>query len=80
MTNPFVGLRVLYRPGPYDKGVQIGDGLFSAIITHVHSSSCVNIAYFDSLGVAYSRTNASVWDGVGEAPRDQYAELGTVKP
>lgn len=57
MISPTVGRVVWYHPFPADPGPSPGDQPLCALVTHVWSDTCVNLAIFDANGVAYSRTS-----------------------
>ncbi len=55
MIKPTVGRVVLFTP---EKGAQrAGDGPHAAIIAHVWSDACVNLACFDANGNPYNATS-----------------------
>jgi hypothetical protein len=68
MIKPTVGRVVWY----YDSN--IGAGPFAAIVAHVWSDTCVNLAVFNANGVALSRTSVYLVQEGAEKPGDVYAE------
>jgi hypothetical protein len=58
VIKPTVGRVVWYRPFEHDDMAGVsGDQPLAAIVAHVWSDSCVNLAVFDANGVAHSRTS-----------------------
>jgi hypothetical protein len=69
MIKPTVGRVVWYRPnGAIDKQPH------AALITHVWSENCVNLAIFDSDGHPYQRTSVTLLQAGDLVPQDSYAE------
>lgn len=71
MIEPTVGRVVWFHPeiGNRDCGATL-----AAIVCHVWSITCVNLAVFDSNGAPYNRTSVFLWQGDSERPSSQYAE------
>ncbi len=75
MIKPTVGRVVLYNPGPEDPfGAVAGGDAQAAIICHVLSDDCVNLAVFGPNGVQYSRTSVYLRQEGGSVPFRPYAE------
>lgn len=73
MIPPTIGRIVLYHPAfAPDSGAN--ERTFPAIVCHVWSDTCVNLAVFDSNGVPSSQTSVFLYQGDGERPASQYAE------
>lgn len=73
MIKPTVGRVVWYHPEFVPDSVT-NERTFAAIVAHVWSDTCVNLAVFDSNGVPYNRTSVFLFQGEGERPGSQYAE------
>ena len=63
--KPAVGHVVLYHPAPSETNAELiqsaGKGTpVPAIVTAVHSDSCVNLAVFDANGKAHARTSVTM--------------------
>jgi hypothetical protein len=73
MIKPSIGRVVWYHPaGPI---VPAGAQPLAALVTYVHSDTCVNLAVFDSNGVASSQTSVFLDQGDGGAvPDSGYCE------
>ena len=74
MIKPTVGRVVWYNPGKIYVGPDPRGQPHAGIVTYVHSDSCVNLALFDSNGVAYSRTSVTLFQGDTDRPSGAYAE------
>ncbi|HOK07809.1 MAG TPA: hypothetical protein PLW40_11500 [Syntrophales bacterium] len=73
MITPTVGRVVLfYRHGKTQKDA--GEQPEAAIIAHVWSDTCVNLAYFDSNGVARNVTSVPLYHDDGERPVGFFCE------
>ncbi len=70
MIHPTIG-RVLWY---YDENHTEGKQPKTALVCHVWSESCVNLAVFDQNGVAGNRTSVLLWQGEGERPSRSFAE------
>jgi hypothetical protein len=70
MIKPTIGRVVWYHP----TGTTEIDQPHAALIAHVWSDTCVNLAAFDSNGVPYSNTSVFLYQGDGQKPSSQYAE------
>lgn len=73
MISPTVGRVVLYHPS-FEPDSGSNERTFAAIVCHVWSDTCVNLAVFDSNGVASNHTSVFLFQGDGERPGSQYAE------
>jgi hypothetical protein len=71
MIKPTVGRVVWYHP-PSDN-LDCGD-ILAAIVCHVWSDTCVNLAIFDSIGVASNQTSVFLYQGDSERPAGSYCE------
>lgn len=74
MINPTVGRVVWYHPGASDPGFDGSGRPLAAIVAHVWSDTCVNLACFDRNGIAFNRTSVFLYQGDTERPSSQYAE------
>lgn len=73
MIKPTIGRVVLYHPALIpDSGSN--EQTFAAIVCHVWSDTCVNLAVFDSNGVASNQTSVFLYQGDSDRPGSQYAE------
>ncbi len=70
MIQPSIGRVVWFHP----LGSNIEEQPQAAIVAHVWSDTCVNLAVFDSNGVPYSQTSVFLYQGEGERPSSQFAE------
>ncbi len=66
MIKPSIGRVVWYHPSPSDPGSHNPGDIHAAIIARVWSDTCINVAVFDSNGVAYSRTSVLLLQPVDE--------------
>jgi hypothetical protein len=73
MIKPTVGRVVLYHP-PFTADSGSNEETYAAIVCHVWSDTCVNLAVFDSNGVASNQTSVFLFQGDGERPGSSYAE------
>jgi hypothetical protein len=48
-----------------------GDGKLAAIITNVHSDTCVNLTVFDANGCPFSRTSVHLVQAGGSVPAEE---------
>lgn len=74
MIKPTVGRVVLYHPSvntayPHFAGVPL-----AAIITHVHSDSCINLAVFDADGNSHGETSVDLVQDDNSGRPYPYAE------
>ena len=81
MIKPTVGRIVLYHPPrivlrhpPFAADSGTKECTYAAIICHVWSDTCVNLAVFDNNGVASSQTSVFLYQGDTERPSSQYCE------
>lgn len=76
MITPTVGRVVWYRPvkGGDDNHPDPQGQPQAAIVTHVWSDTCVNLAIFDADGVSYNRTSVLLFQDGNEKPGAFYAE------
>jgi hypothetical protein len=73
MIAPTIGRVVWYHPAFVpDSGTN--EKTLAAIICHVWSDTCVNLAVFDSNGVATNHTSVFLYQGDTERPNSHYAE------
>lgn len=70
MIKPTIGRVVWYHPVSSTEAEQP----YAAIIAHVWSDTCINLAVFDSNGAAFNQTSVFLFQGEGEKPSSQYAE------
>lgn len=69
MIKPSIGRVVWYWP-PNDVAIASGgDQALPALIAHVWSDTCINIAGFDANGEHFNRTSVTLWQGEGERPK-----------
>lgn len=73
MIQPTIGRVVLYHP-PFVADSGTNEKTHAAIVCHVWSDTCVNLAIFDSDGEPYSATSVFLFQGDGDRPGSQYAE------
>ncbi len=73
MIKPTIGRVVWYHP-PFVPDSGTNEETFAAIICHVWSDTCVNLAVFDSNGVASNQTSVFLFQGDGVRPGSSYAE------
>jgi hypothetical protein len=73
MIKPTIGRVVWYHPAfASDSGSN--EYTLAALVCHVHSDTSVNLAVFDSNGVAASKTSVFLFQGEGVRPSFPYAE------
>jgi hypothetical protein len=70
MIKPTIG-RVVWFHG---SGTKASDQPSAALIAYVHSDTLVNLATFDSNGVAFGQTSVFLYQGDGERPAEYYCE------
>jgi hypothetical protein len=71
VTAPTVGRIVHYHPG---RGEPDAGDVLAAIVTHVWTDSCVNLAVFGRNGTPGARTSVYFRAEGTEAPATQYAD------
>jgi hypothetical protein len=74
MIQPTVGRVVWYHPSKSDPGFDGTQNPLAAIVAHVWTDSCVNLAIFDRNGCTFNRTSVFLYQGDTDRPSDQYAE------
>lgn len=75
MIKPTVGRVVWYWPGPTDSIVgNDGSQPLAAMIAHVWSDTCVNLAVFDGNGVGFNRTSVLLLQEDSPRPSTNFAE------
>lgn len=74
MIHPSVGRVVWYHPGQGDPGPDPQGQPLAAIVTHVWSDTCVNLAVFDTNGIPYNRTSVYLHQGDVAVSGRPYAE------
>lgn len=73
MIKPTIGRVVWYHPAFIpDSGSN--EKTLTALICHVWSDTCVNLAVFDSNGIASNQTSVFLFQGEGERPGSCFAE------
>mgnify|MGYP001275647627 CR=1 FL=1 len=73
MITPTVGRVVLfYQHGKTQKDA--GEQPEAAIIVHVWSESCVNLAVFNSIGATLGVTSVPLFQGEGDCPEFMFCE------
>ena len=70
MIKPTVGRVVWYHPS----GSTSEEQPLAAIIAHVWSDTCVNLAVFDANGAATNQTSVFLYQGDTDRPSSCYAE------
>jgi len=70
MIKPTIGRVVWFHPA----GSTEQEQPFTALICHVWSDTCVNLAIFDYNGIPSNQTSVFLYQGEGEKPSSQYAE------
>ena len=73
MIQPTIGRIVLYHP-PFEPDSGSNERTYAAIVCHVWSDTCVNLAVFDSNGSVSSKTSVLLFQGESERPSSSYAE------
>ena len=71
--TPTVGRVVHYHPGSAD-GMARGGQPLAAIVTYVHSDTCVNLTVFDSNGESYGRTSVLLAQPGANRPAANFCE------
>ena len=74
MIKPTVGRVVLFTPHKSDDIARHGGGKLAAVIAHVWTKDCVNLAVFDSNGVSHSRTSVPLIQDDEQWPDGFYCE------
>lgn len=74
VISPTVGRVVWYHPFASDPSPDPGKQPLAAIVTHVWSDTCVNLAVFDTNGGTFGKTSVLLINGDMEQPRRGYAE------
>lgn len=74
MIKPTVGRVVWYHPCETDPGPNPSDQPLCALVAHVWSDTCVNLAIFDANGSTYSKTSVLLLQDEMERPGANYAE------
>lgn len=74
MIKPTVGRIVWYHPGAEDPGPYPDGQPLAAIVTHVWTETCINLAIFDANGNPYSRTSVLLVQDGYPVPSACYAE------
>jgi len=72
MIMPTVGRVVWYRPWGSTRASN--DQPQAAIISYVHSDTCVNLAIFNVSGTTDAQTSVPLYQGEGERPLSAYCE------
>lgn len=70
MITPTIGRVVWYHPPDSVPHAQP----FAAIVAHVWSDTCVNLAYFDANGLAHNATSVLLVQDGSEVPAANYCE------
>ncbi len=70
MIKPTVGRVVWFYSENHEDGKQPQ----AALVCHVWSDTCVNLAVFDANGVATNKTSVLLHQGEGERPSRLFAE------
>ncbi len=70
MIKPTIGRVVWFYSENHEEGKQAQ----AALVCHVWSDTCVNLAVFDANGVASNRTSVLLFQGAGERPSRMFAE------
>lgn len=73
MIKPTIGRVVWFHPGLAPDSSRT-ETTQAAIICHVWSDTCVNLAVFDANGVASNQTSVYLFQGDSERPSSQFAE------
>lgn len=73
--TPTVGRVVWYWPDPSEPSICTGgDQPLAALIAHVWSDTCVNIAGFDANGIPFNRTSVLLVQDGNPRPEHQFVE------
>ncbi len=73
MIKPTIGRVVWYHP-PFVADSGTNERTLAAIICHVWSDTCVNLAVFSSNGIAENQTSVFLYQGDTDRPSSSYAE------
>lgn len=73
MIKPTIGRVVWYHP-PFVADSGVNEQTLAAIVCHVWSDTCVNLAVFDSNGAASNQTSVFLFQGESERPSSCYWE------
>lgn len=73
MIKPTIGRVVWYHP-PFTPDSGSNERTLAAIVCHVWSDTCVNLAVFDANGVASNQTSVFLFQGDSERPSSCYCE------
>lgn len=73
MIKPTVGRVVWYHP-PFTADSRTNEETLAAIICHVWSDTCVNLAVFDANGTASNQTSVFLYQGDSDRPSSFYCE------
>ncbi len=71
MIQPTIGRVVWYHPA---NGAPDSDKTLAAIVCHVWSDTCVNLAVFDANGIIFNQTSVFLFQGDSDRPSSCYAE------
>lgn len=76
MIKPTIGRVVWYWPSKTDTSIcSGGDQPLPALVCHVWTDSCINIAGFDANGMPFNRTSVLLYqEGGAPKPDSQFAE------
>lgn len=74
MIKPTVGRVVWYWPSKSEPICPGGDQPLAALVAHVWSDTCINIAGFDANGVPFNRTSVLLLQDGNPRPDQQFAE------
>lgn len=74
MIKPTVGRVVWYHPFETDPGPNPGDQPLCALVTHVWSDTCINLAVFDVNGKTYGKTSVLLHQDELNRPDAGFAE------
>lgn len=74
MIVPTIGRVVWYWPGKSEPIAQGGDQALAALVAHVWSDRCINIAGFDANGNHFARTSVLLVQDGAPRPSAQFAE------
>ena len=74
MILPTIGRVVWYHPSSTDPGPSPGDQPLAALVAHVWSDTCVNLAVFDANGTPYARSSVLLVQDGNPTPGSCYCE------
>lgn len=74
MIKPTVGRVVWYRPFASDLGPHPYDQPLAALVAHVWSDTCVNLAVFDANGNQYNKTSVLLLQDDNPRPSEGFCE------